>query len=47
MLKVNTIIVVVCVTYSTAIITFLVGVVTIAIPATANDLGLPNKLELW
>ena len=36
-----------CITFSTGITTFLAGVVTIAIPVMAEDLGLPESLILW
>ena len=36
-----------CITFSTGITTFLAGVVTIAIPVMAKDLGIPESLILW
>lgn len=43
----KTAIVIICVTYSTAITTYLAGVVTIAIPAISEDLHLSSSLVLW
>ncbi|GIJ84923.1 hypothetical protein Asppvi_003778 [Aspergillus pseudoviridinutans] len=45
--KKRTAIVISCITYSTGITTFLVGVVTMAIPAITADLQLPSNLVLW
>lgn len=43
----KTAIVICCVAYSTAITTYLSGVIVIAIPAISKDLQLPSNLVLW